>query len=145
MFYLILCFLYARHRQTTIPYSRQRFGRPGQNVRGNGRARQRSNSIVHKTLIIIPDPDETSVPTHHNRSILMMQGLIIDEFPFDRSWPYDELLLNAMEQLPISLSMHRIHSKVPIADIETDASQDAVGSYFWGIGSILSCLQMRLL
>ena len=27
---------------------------------------------------------------------------------------------------------HLLDSKVPIADIETDASQDAVGSYFWG-------------
>ena len=70
--------------------------------------RRRENHIINKNLVIIPDPSETNIPTHHKRAKLRMEGLITDEYPFDKRWSDDELLLNVREQLPLSLSMHRL-------------------------------------
>ncbi len=71
------------HRQTRIPYQaasrsnerRVNSGRPAQNRGGN----RRENFTVHKTLVIIPDSEETAVPTHRTRSDLPLQGLVIDK------------------------------------------------------------------
>ena len=100
-------------RQTTIPYPNvSREQRGGHS--GSGRSAQRSttrrreNFIVNKTLVIVPDPLETSVPTHRRRAQLRVAGLITDEFPFDKRWPDDELLLNVMEQLPLNLASRRL-------------------------------------
>lgn len=71
-------------------------------------SRRGNQTIINKTLVIIPDPAETAVPTHSKRAALRLQGLIVDEFPFDKRWDDQELLLNAMEQLPLRFSMHRI-------------------------------------
>lgn len=48
------------------------------------------------------------MPTHSKRASLRLNGLVTDDFPFDKRWLDDELALNVMEQLPLNLSMHRI-------------------------------------
>ena len=48
------------------------------------------------------------MPTHNKRALLRLNGLVTDDFPFDKRWSDDELALNVMEQLPLNLSMHRI-------------------------------------
>ena len=98
-------------RQTRLPYqpasrSNERVT-SGRSVHNRG-ARHRENFIVHKALVIIPDPEETAVPTHRARAELRLQGLVIDEFVFDKRWDEDEVLLNVMEQLPLTLSMCRV-------------------------------------
>lgn len=100
-------------RQTTIPYPNvsrgQRGGHSGsERTAQRSTTRRRENFIVNKTLVIVPDPLDTSVPTHSRRAQLRVAGLIIDEFPFDKRWPDDELLLNVMEQLPLNLATRRL-------------------------------------
>lgn len=98
-------------RQTRIPY--QPASRSNERVTSvrsvqNRGARRRENFTVHKALVIISDPEETSVPTYRARADLRLQGLVIDDFVFDKRWEEDELRLNVTEQLPISLSTRHV-------------------------------------
>ena len=66
------------------------------------------STIVYKTVVVVPDPKETAVPTHQKRVDLHMQGLVIDEFPFDKRWNEDEVKLNIIEQLPLTHAIRDI-------------------------------------
>lgn len=55
--------------------------------------------------MIIPDPNEVNIPTHLKRANLREAGLVIDQFPFNKSWDEDDLKLNILEQIPV---VHRI-------------------------------------
>ena len=59
-------------------------------------------SIVHKDLVIIPNPSTNQVPSHAFKVKLEDRGLIIHEFPFDRRWTPLGLKRNIESQLPIS-------------------------------------------
>ena len=41
---------------------------------------------VHKDLVLVPDPIQTSVPTHSSRVTLESDGFVIHSFPFVREW-----------------------------------------------------------
>eukprot|EP00794_Sanderia_malayensis_P004181 gene4181-4737_t len=103
----------SSQRQTTIPYPRTVMPNRGRaatsgSQRRSSTARRESQNIVNKTLVIIPDPTETTVPTHRRRAALCLEGLVVDEFPFDKRWDDNELLLNVMDQLPLRLAMYGI-------------------------------------
>ena len=102
-------------RQTSLPYPRtnssacsQSAPRGSRSHSGTNITRRGSQNTVNKTLVIIPDPAEAAISTHSKRAALRLQGLIVDEFPFDQRWEDEELLLNVMEQLPMRFSMNRI-------------------------------------
>ena len=57
-------------------------------------------SIVHRDLVIIPNPSTNQVPSHANKVKLEEKGLIIHEFPFDRRWTPLDLKRNIESQLP---------------------------------------------
>ena len=57
-------------------------------------------SIVHKDLVIIPNPNTNQVPSHASKVKLEERGLIIHEFPFDRRWTPLDLKRNIESQLP---------------------------------------------
>lgn len=66
------------------------------------RGRPASKSFAYKDLVIIPDPQTSRVPTHKNRVELEKKGLVVSEFPFDKSWDPTTLKEKVKEQLPMS-------------------------------------------
>ena len=46
---------------------------------------------VHKDLVLIPDPKQTTVPTHSARVLLESKDYVPHSFPFDRDWDGIEL------------------------------------------------------
>ena len=64
------------------------------------RGRPGSTSIVHRELVIIPNPDTKKVPTHAARVALEKNKLVVSGFPFDRSWDAVSLKSNIRKQLP---------------------------------------------
>jgi len=64
------------------------------------RGRPSASTIVHKDLIIIPDPNMDQVPTHKKRIHLEEKGLVVHEFPFHRNWDAFQLKLEIRKQLP---------------------------------------------
>ncbi|CAB4020407.1 Hypothetical predicted protein [Paramuricea clavata] len=53
-----------------------------------------SKSVIHKDLVIIPNPDTKQVPSHSNKVKLEERELIIHEFPFNKGWSPLELREN---------------------------------------------------
>ncbi|CAB4029286.1 Hypothetical predicted protein [Paramuricea clavata] len=41
---------------------------------------------AHKDLVLVPDPVQTSVPTHSSRVMLESDGYVLHSFPFVRDW-----------------------------------------------------------
>ena len=50
--------------------------------------------LIHKDLVLIPDPKQTTVPTHSARVLLESKGYVLHSFPFDRDWDGIEKLHN---------------------------------------------------
>ena len=63
-----------------------------------------SKSVIHKDLVIIPNPDTKQVPSHSSKVKLEERGLIIHEFPFNKGWRPLELRENIEKQLPKNVS-----------------------------------------
>ena len=63
----------------------------------NGRP---SKTIVHKDLVIIPNPNTNQVPSHVNKVKLEERGLIIHQLPFNKDWTHLDLKRNIECQLP---------------------------------------------
>ena len=63
----------------------------------NGRP---SKTIVHKDLVIIPNPHTNQVPSHVNKVKLEERGLIIHQLPFNKDWTHLDLKRNIECQLP---------------------------------------------
>jgi ribosomal protein S27E len=59
-----------------------------------------SKSVIHKDLVIIPNPDTKQVPSHSSKVKLEERELIIHEFPFNKGWTPLELRENVEKQLP---------------------------------------------
>ena len=59
-----------------------------------------STSIVHRDLVIIPNPDTKKVPTHAARVSLEKNKLVLSGYPFDRSWDAATLKSNIRKQIP---------------------------------------------
>ena len=71
--------------------------------RGNAdsgkRGRPGSTSIVHRDIVIIPDPDTKKVPTHAAPVSLEKNKLVLSSYPFDRSWDAATLKSNIRKQI----------------------------------------------
>ena len=63
----------------------------------NGRP---SKTIVHKDLVIIPNPNTSQVPSHVSKVKLEERGLIIHQLPFNKDWTHLDLKRNIESQLP---------------------------------------------
>ena len=63
----------------------------------NGRP---SKTIVHKDLVIIPNPNTNQVPSHVSKVKLEERGLIIHQLPFNKDWTPLDLKTNIESQLP---------------------------------------------
>ena len=63
----------------------------------NGRP---SKTIVHKDLVIIPNPNTSQVPFHVSKVKLEERGLIIHQLPFNKDWTHLDLKRNIESQLP---------------------------------------------
>lgn len=63
----------------------------------NGRP---SKTIVHKDLVIIPNPNTNQVPSHVSKVKLEERGLIIHQLPFNKDWTHLDLKRNIESQLP---------------------------------------------
>ena len=55
--------------------------------------------------MVIPDPSASDVPTHHWRTQLRADGLILDQFQLNRQWSEDETKRQIIDKLPL---VHRI-------------------------------------
>ena len=77
----------ASNHETSSRSHSSKFGRP-------------LKSIVHRDLVIIPNPSTNQVPSHATKVKLEERGLIIHEFPFDRRWTPLDLKRNIESQLP---------------------------------------------
>ena len=64
------------------------------------RGRPGSTSIVHRDLVIIPNPDTKKVPTYAARVTLEKNKLVLSGYPFDRSWDAAMLKSNIRKQIP---------------------------------------------
>ena len=49
-------------------------------------AKRKTSNVVYKDLILLPEPDTKTVPTHRSRITLENDGFVVHEFPVDRSW-----------------------------------------------------------
>ncbi|KAJ7353883.1 hypothetical protein OS493_031590 [Desmophyllum pertusum] len=79
-----------KRSSSSSPMSREgssKFGRP-------------IKHIVHKDLVVIPNPNTNQVPSHTSKVKLEERGLIIHEFPFDRRWTPLDLKRNIESHLP---------------------------------------------
>ena len=63
----------------------------------NGRP---SKTIVHKDLVIIPNPNTNQVPSNISKVKLEERGLIIHQLPFNKDWTHLDLKRNIESQLP---------------------------------------------
>ena len=63
----------------------------------NGRS---SKTIVHKDLVIIPNPNTSQVPSHVSKVKLEERGLIIHQLPFNKDWTHLDLKRNIESQPP---------------------------------------------
>lgn len=73
--------------------------------RHNRRSRNSSTNgssmkTVLRDLVLVPDPNETTVPTHTRRVMLDSQGFVIHSFPFVREWDGRTLQLKIEEAFP---------------------------------------------
>ena len=60
------------------------------------------HQTVNRDLIIIPNPNTAVVPSHKSRVHLENLGLVIHEFPFNRSWDASTLWEQIRKQLPVA-------------------------------------------
>ena len=68
---------------------------------GSGkRGRPGSTSIVHRDLVIIPNPSTKKVPTHAARVALEKNKLVLSGYPFDKAWDAATLKSNIRKQIP---------------------------------------------
>ena len=79
--------------------------RPSTNNSSSSLARGKKNgrpskTIVHKDLVIIPNPNTNQVPSHVNKVKLEERGLIIHQLPFNKDWTHLDLKRNIECQLP---------------------------------------------
>ena len=86
-------------RQLPIPFTGGK-RRAAQRPVKSGK-KTKSHEIVHKDLILIDDPSCCSVPTHRKRIELEKRGLVLHEFPFDKSWDEQATRYNISEGFPI--------------------------------------------
>eukprot|EP00794_Sanderia_malayensis_P000831 gene831-123_t len=75
----------AAEARVFVPYSTSR-RRPVRSSSSASTATKSKDKIVHKDLILIPDPDADKVPMHGKRIELATNGYVIHEFPFQKSW-----------------------------------------------------------
>jgi hypothetical protein len=61
---------------------------------------QRDKPPVFKDLVLIPNPNISTVPTHNTRIDFQRRGLVINEFAFQRKWDEKELKSNIEKQFP---------------------------------------------
>ena len=62
---------------------------------------KKQNSIVYKDIILLPRPDEKSVPTHRTRITLENQGYVVHEFPINKSWDEQQLYSEIKKAFPV--------------------------------------------
>jgi hypothetical protein len=55
---------------------------------------------VHKDLVLVPDPLQTSVPTHSARVMLETDGYVLHSFPFVRDWDHIHLKNEIVKVFP---------------------------------------------
>ena len=71
------------------------------NSMSRGKKNGRPNkTIIHKDLVIIPNPDTNQVPSHVSKVKLEERGLIIHQLPFNKDWTHLDLKRNIESQLP---------------------------------------------
>ena len=46
--------------------------------------KKKTCNVVYKDLILLPEPDTKTVPTHRSRITLENDGFVVHEFPIDR-------------------------------------------------------------
>jgi len=62
------------------------------NSMSRGKKNGRPNkTIIHKDLVIIPNPDTNQVPSHVSKVKLEERGLIIHQLPFNKDWTHLDL------------------------------------------------------
>ena len=55
---------------------------------------------VHKDLVLVPDPLQTTVPTHSARVVLESDGYVLHSFPFIRDWDHVHLKNEIIKVFP---------------------------------------------
>lgn len=56
---------------------------------------------VLRDLVLIPNPEETTVPTHSTRVLLDSKGFVVHSFPFQREWDSRTLTSKIDEAFPM--------------------------------------------
>ena len=79
--------------------------RPSTSSSTNSMSRGKKNehpnkTIIHKDLVIIPNPDTNQVPSHVSKVKLEERGLIIHQLLFNKDWTPLDLKRNIESQLP---------------------------------------------
>ena len=62
----------------------------------SGKSKGKETVLNRKELILLPSPTYTQVPRFENKRKLQELGLIIDGFPFDKSWDDNQLRLKVI-------------------------------------------------
>ena len=93
-------------RKQSIPQAlRQRFptlaSTPARSLKIPSKGKRKTSSIVHKDIILLPNPDQKAVPTHRSRISLENQGFVVHEFPIDKAWGEEKLRFEIKKIFPV--------------------------------------------
>ena len=66
--------------------------------------KKKTCNVVYKDLILLPEPDTKTVPTHRSRITLENDGFVVHEFPIDKSWQEEEFKAEVRKVFPILVS-----------------------------------------
>ena len=66
--------------------------------------KKKTCNVVYKDLILLPEPDTKTVPTHRSRITLENDGFVVHEFPIDKSLQEEEFKAEVRKVFPILVS-----------------------------------------
>lgn len=62
---------------------------------------KKQNAIIYKDIVLLPRPEEKSVPTHRTRITLENEGYVVHEFPINKSWDERQLYSEIKNAFPV--------------------------------------------
>jgi len=66
--------------------------------------KKKACNVVYKDLILLPELDTKTVPSHRSRITLENDGFVVQEFPIDKSWQEEEFKAEVRKVFPILVS-----------------------------------------
>lgn len=76
--------------------------------------KKKACNVVYMDLILLPELDTKTVPTHRSRITLENDGFVVHEFQIDKSWQEEEFKAEVRKVFPILVSNLPKHAMVKL-------------------------------